>query len=428
MRILRTGLIGGLAVAALVVVSCGGDDGNGGGAVTSAPSPVESTVPTATTAPSQVESTVPSATTAPSQVESTVPSATRAPSQIEPPAPTVPLGWSGVPAPPGCGDYNDLALGPDSTIWAGGTGLNTFDGSQWRQLTEEDGLPVSNPAADGVTIAPSGDKPCRSGAPTVNDVVVAPDGTVWLTTVDDDAGGGFVVSYDGASFEQHSYPGDLAPESFLGYLRVDDNGSVWFPTFEGPDDEVWESFTGVARLRDDGGWDEFPLDSPIGPPPGFELAPDGVAWLVTSDSILELSDGSWVELDVADLVTLGDLGAPAVGPGGLWVGVQQGGTPVALAHRVDNAWVVETADLPDLFGQYVVDPTGRVWGTLWRLGEGDGFGGLASFDGEVWTLHPSENLSPFETPGPPYLLAADDSVLLIGTPAGFGDLLRFGTG
>ena len=50
----------------------------------------------------------------------------------------------------------------------------------------------------------------------------------------------------------------------------------------------------------------YVIDAP--PPPGFEVAPDGVAWLVTSDSILELSDGSWVELNVADLVTLGDLG------------------------------------------------------------------------------------------------------------------------
>jgi hypothetical protein len=101
---------------------------------------------------------------------------------------------------------------------------------------------------------------------------------------------------------------------------------------------------------------------------------------------------------------------------------------MALAHRVDNAWVVETEGLPDLFGQYVVDPAGLVWGTLWRPDEGDGFAGLASFDGEAWTLHPAEDLSPFGPPGPPYLLAADGSAAVIGIPEVSGDIFRFGTG
>lgn len=403
----RRDLIGVFSVLALLAVGCG-DDGNGDVVATPESSQVESSVSTAPSEGSETES---------------------------PPA-TVPAGWSGVPAPE-CDHYNDLAVGSDATIWAGGVGLNTFDGGEWRRLTEEDGLPVSDRAgAISPGTQPNGAEPCESTSPQVHDVVVAPDGTIWLTTVD--SGGGFVVSYDGTSFEQYPYPGEVAPETFSEYLRVDGDGDVWFPTFErtttmaegdeGPVEEVTEPFTGVARLRDEGGWEEFPFGTALWPPPAFAVGPDGVAWLVSPDSVHELSDGSWAKLDVADLMALGEIGFPAAGPDGLWVGVHQGGTQVALAHRVDDVWVVETEGLPDLFGQYVIDPTGLVWGTLWQPEESDGFAGLASFDGEVWTLHPAEDLSPFGTPGPPYLLAADGSAVLIGTPAGFGDLFRFGTG
>ena len=126
MRRFRGGLIGVFSILALLAVGCA-DDGNGDVVATPEGSQVESSVSTATSEGSEVGS---------------------------PPA-TIPAGWSGVPAPE-CDYYSDLAVGSDTTIWAGGVGLNAFDGGEWRQLTEEDGLPVSNGAADGTDTEPGG--------------------------------------------------------------------------------------------------------------------------------------------------------------------------------------------------------------------------------------------------------------------------------
>lgn len=155
-----------------------------------------------------------------------------------------------------------------------------------------------------------------------------------------DPGGGDVVAYDGQVFTPFPYPEDQAPETFGGYLRVDEVDGVWLPTFTrqgvdvvGPGENVVEPFTGVARFDASGTWQRFPLPGdPIWPPPGA--------------------------------------------------------MPVALAHWDGTAWTLHTERLPDLFGQLVVDPTGTVWAPLTGTGELMSWRGIGPTQRDLWTPRP----------------------------------------
>lgn len=353
--------------------------------------------------------------------------------------PPVPAGWSHAPVPPDCDEPADQAIGPDGVLWVGnGNGLYRWDG-EWTQFTHEDGLPAG---PDFSTDPRGGGGPCGAASisPDVHEVEVAPDGTVWI------ANGAGVSSFDGEEFTVVAgHPGGVVPETFGGYFRVDGNGDVWFPLFErieNPvediDPETGEPFvdpetgepavfvteplTGLARLDGDT-WTEFPLELPGDPLAARPfVADDGTAFMRGSESIHELVDGAWTRID-AELPGGDRLGrSTAAGPdGSLWVSVtdEQGVDPetgaerlTALAQWDGETWIMHTEEIPVAFWQPIVAPDGTFWAGMAPSDE-EVFGGLVSYDGVNWTVHPKEGV---DSDCAPVFLMSDGSSIWVGGP------------
>lgn len=114
--------------------------------------------------------------------------------------------------------FSSMAEGPDGTLWFGtfGNGLFSFDGTEWRRYTEDDGLPSSS----------------------VENVLFTSDGTLWLEAI------GGLVRYDGTVFEV------IDPEVMGSWYGEYPEGLAL-----GPDGALWVlANKGVFRLLD-GAWD-----------------------------------------------------------------------------------------------------------------------------------------------------------------------------
>jgi ligand-binding sensor domain-containing protein len=140
--------------------------------------------------------------------------------------------------------FNSATEGPDGTMWFGtsGNGLFSFDGTEWRRYTEDDGLLSSS----------------------VEAVAFTPDGTMWLDVI------GGVVRFDGAAFEvidpevmgdwQGEYPDEVAvgPDGALWVLA---NRAV-FRLLDG----TWEAWTEVDGME-------------LGDTASLAIGEDGSVWV-----------------------------------------------------------------------------------------------------------------------------------------------------
>lgn len=153
--------------------------------------------------------------------------------------------------------FADMAEAADGTLWFGsnGNGLFSFDGTEWRRWSEEDGL--------------------ASGS--VEGVAITPDGTMWLDVI------GGLTRFDGTTFEivdpeamgawQGEYPDELV---------VGPDGALWviastalFRHLDG-DWQVWETVDGLEfrGLRT------------------LTIGEDGSVWIADMDGVARFGDMS----------------------------------------------------------------------------------------------------------------------------------------
>ena len=279
--------------------------------------PAASAAPTAPVAEIESVAVTPTPPTSP-------PTTTPAPS---PTAPLVPdrLSWHAITAT----DANvpleylvSLTVAPDGGLWIGSDndGLFRYDGAAWQQYTTADGLSDNS----------------------VHSIVMAPDGTVWVTT------------WYGASRLEgdrwHSYPFDL---DFVGNdrhpLTMDREGGLWVG-----------GGRGLLLLREDG-WEPVVLDEEAGPQGALALLaePSGTVWVASGPrGLYRVQDGLAESIPLTVMPTGVRIGAllPAVN-GALWVGTSHG-----MYLYLDGGWETPQDGLPNAYvTSLALAPDGALW-------------------------------------------------------------------
>jgi hypothetical protein len=215
-------------------------------------------------------------------------------------------------------------------------------------------------------------------------MAVAEDGSVWLGNHEG------IFSFDGSTWTGH--------QAFIEDVsRVDAarDGSVW-ATWSGWDDASGPHFT-VGRY-DDGGWTtwesgaddgSFPVDGQF--PSGFEVTPDGRAWLSFSGPEapgLVGFDGEHWQIMPAGPGGRTSVEALEEGPNGiLWAILGSGPVPdeaAILATFDGEAWSVRSDEVPSDRREYGVDILVTDDEVLW-LSRGLNRRGLYRFDASGWT-------------------------------------------
>jgi streptogramin lyase len=190
----------------------------------------------------------------------------------------------------------DIVVAPDGSVWIYFDGaIHKFDGSSW---TEHALSRNWTPLTEGV------------GAETFIDV--APDGTVWL------AADGTLDSYDGTTWTSHSPEGRLTPHG----MTVGPDGSVWMasasnPAYGGPNVSL-----GVPELQQDGyglvrydgtRWTAYPIPSYA----DIAFGMDGSLWVAdTFIGALHYDGQAWVHYTEGHGLAANPLELVAVSPDG----------------------------------------------------------------------------------------------------------------
>ncbi len=246
-------------------------------------------------------------------------------------------------------DAAHVAVGPDGTAWASGSGwVGRFDGS-WTIFTE------FGAAKAGIDAGELG---------------VGPDGAMWIGVTDVESFAPVLLRYDGA-WHQYSLPEEINASPWLFRLFVGSDGVVWAGSWDrffrfddgrwstyaragtglprdpvlagvGADGSVWVTLeaegcvaaagggatcstpaAGVARLRD-GRWTVYTTSDGL-PADEVELVvgPDGTVWATASGRVARFDGTAWATTAVAELA---DARLSAVdGRGTLWFEAADGG-------------------------------------------------------------------------------------------------------
>ncbi len=228
--------------------------------------------------------------------------------------------------------YGALALGPDGTLWAGSRlrGLAHFDGSAW-EMSREPVMKISALAtgpdgtlwlascdvSDGGVYHHDGQAWTRYEEESglhhcVNDVTVAPSGTVWAAT------SGGLATFDGTAWTVHTTADGLAHDE-VHAVAVDRAGAVWAGTEAG------------ASRFDRGNWATYTADDTLVAPKiaAVEVAPDGSVWFATGGGVSRLRGGQWEAYTEAEGLPSNRVVAIAAAPDGrIWLGTPFDGVAV----------------------------------------------------------------------------------------------------
>ena len=257
--------------------------------------------------------------------------------------------------------FTSLYIAPNDVIWCTTIGISRYDGGdKWTTFTTADGLASDN----------------------VISVSFAPDGTVWLLTVD-----GSLSWFDGNKWTTVSKDGGLSIPSFYltgEILVVDNEGVPWILTN-----------AGVVRY-DNGNWTIFTESDGLANKPllGLFIAPDGAVWCCHQSSydpennvsigvgVSRFADGEWTVFTVSDGLGTNNIGLLSFSPDGyVWALLN----PYLLENTGisvydGESWKVFTTD-DGLASDYVESvsfaPDGSVWVNA---------GGICRYDGEKWTV------------------------------------------
>jgi ligand-binding sensor domain-containing protein len=180
----------------------------------------------------------------------------------------------------------DIAVAPDGTVWAANSscGVSHYDGEAWTTYTMDDGL------ADDA----------------LHGVAVAPDGTVWVAT------GWGVSRYTGpaaSTGDGETLQARAQDEAWTTYgeehglaarsirsIVVAPNGTVWVSYYD------WT--VGVSRF-DGQVWTTFSTDDglPSNSVTDIAVAPDSALWVSTEASTVSRFDGeTWITFTIEDIV------------------------------------------------------------------------------------------------------------------------------
>jgi sugar lactone lactonase YvrE len=255
-----------------------------------------------------------------------------------------------------------LAVDTTGTVWASSlvSGMLTFDG-EWQALEVDDGLPSY----------------------VLGDIVVAPDGALWIGG-DGDYGepGGDIPAAGIGRFDGTDWTTFTTADGLLsngGEVAIGVSGDVWVIHTSLPE-EVAESLgvylpSGLSRY-DGSRWQAYP-DTTVGTSRGAVVTAAGTLWMASMEGILGF-DGT----DTLRLVT----GAEAVPPPG----------PPGDAVEFGQVEDLESIRLSTSIGEIEFTTYGipAEWGQLWFLEEtADGVVGstypggtrVASLDGRIWS-------------------------------------------
>ncbi len=268
-------------------------------------------------------------------------------------------------------DVSDLALAPDGRLWAAtAAGVVVWD--------LETGSPTIYSEADGL------------GGRSVSHVAVASDGTVWAV------GDSWLARYEGSwTLVDGVDANRMTP---VGDLVV------------GPDGAVWVAAEDIALVRVDAdGATTHPLPEDLleGVAWMRSIAVDrfGTVWASVGQSGVLAFDGDWRHYGVVDGLPSSMMGNIAVAPDGtVWVGGDGlygdpgGDVPAAGIARFDgSSWTTfTTADgLLGNDGDVVIGPNGAIWVIHTSLPDdaakaldGSPPSGLSRYDGIRWVTYP----------------------------------------
>ena len=286
------------------------------------------------------------------------------------------------------GGYS-LAFDALGVLWIGGSsftsseGLWSFDGENWRQWTESDGLCNNN----------------------IRRIVVAEDGTLWLGT------DGGVSRFDGNRFTTYAtqdilylnnvlrlcprHDGGVAYATPIGVGLFD--GATWTLLMTGPGapvdvqiydmaedflGNIWVATGDGARRFDGQLWRSFwhePADPHV---QCIANDRDASTWFGTRGGLSRFDGTNWQSWTMDDGLVGNDITSIAVSPDGMkWFGVSQKGL---MSFDGDKTFVHYP---PEVIGTYIVRSIAfDSHGTLWIPVDG----GIRSFDGEKWTMFGEE--------------------------------------
>ena len=255
---------------------------------------------------------------------------------------------------------NDLALAPDGTVWAATRGGVV----RWDPGAS---VPVVFGEQDGLPAA------------DVSQIVVAADETVWAS------GSGWVAYYD------QTWQAVEVHVPFLWALVADPKVGVWAP---GTSDEGGEVLLHVVR----NGTEQISLPEGLGLGSSVEIAVDAAGRVLVVNKVeghvvYVYDGGSWSELTTDDWRPGSGyssiVGNIAIAPdGALWIATwadsdpEPGGTPASGVASFDGqAWTRYTTaeGLASDAGTVVIGQDGTVW-----VVHGDA---VSRFDGDTWTVH-----------------------------------------
>lgn len=260
---------------------------------------------------------------------------------------------------------------------------------------------------------------------SMNKTAIGPDGTIWMLETDRLFRVGEPETYSRDGFELRDEPnwipgfddgiqvardGTLFTEAWP--VRSFD-GSTWRTEREGylfpgqAHGEIW-AYSGSLIARWDGDvWVEFPVPGWSGSPWPAAATSDGVVWMGRFDADRTSDVGYLWRLGRFDGATVDDMSIPgipadasptliAVGPDDtLWVYLWTRSGEGHLARLTSDGWTIFHAEdgvpvVVDFYqgalGFMAVGPDGSVWLTP-RSPQDAECGGIASFDGSVWTSY-----------------------------------------
>ena len=213
-----------------------------------------------------------------------------------------------------------------------GAGLVRFEGTNQLRWTRQQGMPSDDTGT----------------------VAAAPDGGVWFTVKEDNAGG--LVRYDGTNFFRLTQKDGLHT-SVITSIRVVPDGPVWFGTDEGAvarfDGRSFTYFDNSSAFTGRKGsaanrqcWD-------------IRQGPDGATWFGTSDRLWRFEEDTFRQYSTAD-------GLPTAGVGAL-LSAPDGSLTVLLGTngmaRFDGQRLRSNA-LPVGVGAVVPGPDGTIYAAL----------------------------------------------------------------
>lgn len=230
--------------------------------------------------------------------------------------------------------------------WVGtfGYGLGCVDGAGWHDYLED------------VTPLPNN---------LISQIRIGPDERAWIVH------SGGVSATNGRTWNTHESQvwGYGSPEA----VAFDTDGGVWVAHFQGASHLAAEHWT-TYEATQLGSGDTVDLVR------GVAVAPDGVVWVVTSNSVASFDGTIWTVYEEGNGLDSNYYFEDIVaGPGGVWAAHSDG-----LLSWDGSEWLSYSSEDVSQAQTLAIDPEGNVWVGTWARG-------VSMFDGTGWIVYNRAN-------------------------------------